>query len=70
MKDKVRKLFLLSILSFASAFGLPMDPQKIEELLDTMNRPKCEMTIPDYDDSGDGPKKYKLQSATEVKVEK
>jgi hypothetical protein len=49
----MRNVLLLSVLGFASIFGTPMDPVKIEELLHVMNRPKCEMTIPDEDDSGD-----------------
>jgi hypothetical protein len=54
VKNKLRKIFLLSVLGFGSAFGLPMDPQEVEELLDAMNRPKAEVTIPDHDDNGDG----------------
>jgi hypothetical protein len=56
VKNKLRKLILLSVLVFSSAFGMPMDPQKLEELLDVMHRPKAEVTIPDYDESGDGKK--------------
>jgi hypothetical protein len=52
VKKQLRNVFLLSMLGFASIFGTPVDPVKIEELLDVMNRPKCEMTIPDEDDSG------------------
>ena len=49
-----------------------MDPQRIEELLDVMTRPKCEMTIPDYDDGGDdGPEKRPTinSKSPEVKVD-
>jgi hypothetical protein len=53
----MRNVLLLSVLGFASIFGTPMDPVKIEELLDVMNRPKCEMTIPHEDDSSDGKKR-------------
>lgn len=53
MKNKLRKLFLLSVLGYGAVFGVPMDPQEVEELLDAMNRPKNEITLEEHDDSGD-----------------
>jgi len=45
MKSRLRKLVLLFVLGFGSLAGVLMDPQKIEDLLDTMNQTKVELTI-------------------------
>lgn len=45
MKNKLRRLCLLFALGFGALAGVPMDPQEVEELLDTMNQTKIELVI-------------------------
>lgn len=45
MKGRLRKLFLFFVLGFGALAGVLMDPQKIEDLLDTMNQTRIEVTI-------------------------
>jgi hypothetical protein len=45
MKSKLRRLFLFFVLGFGALAGVTMDPEKIEELLHTMNQTRIEMTI-------------------------
>jgi len=45
MKSKLRRLFLFFLLGLGALHGLAMDPEKIEELLNTMNQTRIEMTI-------------------------
>jgi hypothetical protein len=50
MKSKLRRLFLFFVLGFGALAGVVMDPNKIEELLDTMNQTRIEMTIQQEND--------------------
>jgi hypothetical protein len=50
MKSKLRRLFLFFVLGLGALQGVAMDPKKIEELLDTMNQTRIEMTIKKQDD--------------------
>jgi hypothetical protein len=50
MKSTLRRLFLLSVLGLGAFVGVLMDPQKIEELLHTMNQTKVELTIQGQND--------------------
>jgi hypothetical protein len=50
MKGKLRKLLLFFVLGFGALAGVLMDPQKIEELLDTMNQTKIVLTIEGQED--------------------
>jgi hypothetical protein len=50
MKSKLRRLFLFFVLGLGALHGVAMDPKKIEELLDTMNQTKIEMTIQGQND--------------------
>jgi len=45
MKSKLRRLFLFFLLGLGALHGVAMDPEKIEELLATMNQTIIEMTI-------------------------
>jgi hypothetical protein len=45
MKSRIRKLCLLFVLGFGALFGVLMDPQKIEDLLNAMNQTRIEMMI-------------------------
>lgn len=52
MRNKLLKIFLLSVLAFGSILGIPINPKDVEDLLAGMNQAK-ERTIEEYDDSGD-----------------
>jgi len=45
------------MLEFAATLGLPMRPEEIKELMQTMNQPKLAHVIPDESDRGDGIRK-------------
>jgi hypothetical protein len=45
MKGTLRRLLLFFALGFGALAGVPMDPKEIEELLNTMNQTRIEMTI-------------------------
>jgi hypothetical protein len=45
MKSKLRRLSLLFVLGFGAFTGVPMEPEKIGELLNTMNQTRIELTI-------------------------
>ena len=50
MKTKLRRLLLFFILGLGALHGVAMDPKKVEELLDTMNQTKIEITIQGQND--------------------
>ena len=50
LRDKLRKILLLSMLGFASFGGAPMDPEKIEELQRLMNQTRVEVVVTDQRD--------------------
>jgi len=52
MKRKLGEILLLLVLGYNSLFGLPMDPQEIEELMDGMNQTQIEMVV-EHDDNGE-----------------
>jgi hypothetical protein len=43
------------MLEFAALTGIPMRPEQIEELMQTMNRPKLAHVVPEEDAKGDCP---------------
>ena len=45
MKSKLRRLFLFFVLGLGALHGVTMDPEKIEQLLNTMNQTRIEMAI-------------------------
>jgi hypothetical protein len=45
MTNKLRRLLLFFVPGWGSLLGVPMDPKKIEELMDTMNQTRIEITI-------------------------
>jgi hypothetical protein len=44
--DKLRKIVFLMMLGFETAMGAPVDPKKIEELLQLMNALRVELVLP------------------------
>ena len=52
MRNKLLKIFLLSVLAFGSVLGIPVNPKDIEDLLAGMNQAK-ERALEEHDDSGD-----------------
>lgn len=51
-KDKLRKIFLLLVLGTGSLMGVPMEPQRIDELMEAMNQTRVEVTIHKEDVQG------------------
>ncbi len=53
MKARFLKAIVCVFLGIGSVMGVPMDPEKIAELLSQMNQPKIAITIPEDDDKDD-----------------
>jgi len=53
MKRKWLKVLAILMMAVA-AFGGPVNPKEIEDLMHIMNETRIEFTIPDEDDKGDG----------------
>jgi len=53
MKARFLKAIVCVFLALGSVMGVPMDPEKIAELLSQMNQPKIAVTIPRDDDKDD-----------------
>ena len=53
MKHKLRTLLLCLPLLVGSLIGVPMRPEDIEELMQSMNQQKIAYTIPDESENGD-----------------
>jgi hypothetical protein len=45
-------LFVCAMLEFAVLTGMPMRPEQIEELMQTMNRPKLAHVVPEESSKG------------------
>jgi hypothetical protein len=41
------------MLEFAALLGMPMRPEEIDDLMQTMNQPKLAHTIPEQDENED-----------------
>jgi len=52
-KQRLGKVFFCVALGFAAFGGVYMRPEEIEDLMDTMNRPKIAHTLPESRDNGD-----------------
>ena len=50
MKSKLRRLCLFFVLGLGALHGIQMDPKTIEELLNTMNQTRVELTIQGQND--------------------
>jgi hypothetical protein len=54
VRNRLPTVLVCCVLEFGALIGLPMRPDEIEELMQTMNQPKIVRTIPDESDSGGG----------------
>jgi hypothetical protein len=54
-KERLRTLVCCVTLEFGALFGIPMRPEQIRDLMQTLNQPKIAQTTPDESDNGDGP---------------
>jgi hypothetical protein len=50
--QRLRGLFVCAMLEFAALTGMPMRPEQIEELMQTMNRPKLAHEMPEESTKG------------------
>lgn len=53
MKHRLRTLLMFLPLLVGSVIGVPMRPEQIEELLQSMNQQKIAHTTPDEGENGD-----------------
>ncbi len=53
MKGSLRKVLLCSVLGFGSLMGVPMRAEEIEELMQSLSRPKVAETTPEEHDDSD-----------------
>ena len=53
IRHRLRTLLVCVVLEWSALIGMPMRPEEIVELMQTMNAPKIVRTIPDEHDSGD-----------------
>jgi hypothetical protein len=49
-RQRLRTIFLCAALEFAALTGVPMRPEEIRELMQTMNQPKVVHVLPEADD--------------------
>lgn len=53
VKGRLRTLLCCAVLELGALAGIPMRPEQIEKLMQTLNQPKVAQTDPDYRPSGD-----------------
>ena len=53
VRQRLRTILVCCVLEFGAVIGLPMRPEEIEALMQTMNQPTIVHTIPDEHDIGD-----------------
>jgi hypothetical protein len=53
----LRTVFLLGVLELGAISGVPMPPENIRALMDSINRQKLAHTLPSEQQSGDEPAK-------------
>ena len=51
-RQRLRTIFLCAFIEFAVLSGVPMRPEEIRELMQTMNQPKVVHVLPDEHDTG------------------
>lgn len=56
VKYRLRTLACCTILQMAAVIGVPMRPEKIQDLMRMLNEPKLASTNPDEDHRDDEPK--------------
>ncbi len=65
MKARFLKAIVCVFLGLGSVMGVPMDPEKIAELMSEMNQPTIVMTIPE-DDEKDDPVRQMLKRSVKL----
>lgn len=55
VKQRLRTLVCCVTLEVGTLMGVPMRPEQIQDLMQTLNQPKIAQTTPDESDNGDGP---------------
>ena len=53
VKHRLRTLLCCAVLEIGVLFGVPMRPEQIRELMQTLNKPKLAQTNPDRTSDGD-----------------
>ena len=53
LRHRLRTLLVCVVLEWSALIGMPMRPEEIVDLMQTMNTPKVVHTIPDEDGTGD-----------------
>jgi hypothetical protein len=53
-KGRLRFLLLCAVLELGALAGVPMRPDEIEKLMQTLARPKLAQTLPNENEKGDG----------------
>jgi hypothetical protein len=57
--QRLRALFVCGMLEFAALTRIPMRPEQIEELMQTMNRPKLAHVMPKESSKEDGERRFR-----------
>lgn len=57
LRSRVRTVFLLAVLELGAISGVPMPPEKIRALMDSIHRQKLAHTLPSEQQDGDEPVK-------------
>jgi hypothetical protein len=55
LRSRLRTVFLLAVLELGAISGVPMPPEKIRALMDSINRQKLAHTLPSEQQDGAGP---------------
>jgi hypothetical protein len=55
LNARLRAIFLCVVLEFGALGGVPMPPEKIRALMDSMNQPKLAHVLPLEDEDGGRP---------------
>ena len=55
LRSRLRAVFLLAVLELGALSGVPMPPEKIRTLMDSINRQKLAHTLPSEQQDGAGP---------------
>ena len=62
IKHRFRCITLCFVLWIGAGIGMPMPPEKLEELLQQMNEPKVAHTLPEESDDGDDLEEHLMRS--------
>ena len=55
LRHRLRTILVCLVLEWSALIGMPMRPEEIVDLMQTMNTPKVVHTNPDEDESGEDP---------------